>query len=191
MKGIFYFYICLVVVSCTQANKHKTELLEKRKTDSLISKMENLFPNYKDNSLVREEMEKYLSEKSDSIFVFKEFDDIPMSVFKISKNPYGKGMIVQLYADNKYDNNEIKSNYLTFDIIGFINEDQAKKINEKSKYYIVGKNVKQINSTQLSALVPMSYYSPITKIDQDAYGDTYLLNLGIAVMELDSLKLID
>ncbi|AZA50336.1 hypothetical protein EG346_20090 [Chryseobacterium carnipullorum] len=191
MKRILYMFICLGVVSCTQTNKNETIKQPKRKTDSLIITMENKFPNYKDNSLVREEMEKYLSNKADSIFVFKEFDDIPMSVFKLSKNPYGKGMLVQLYADNKYEKNENKSNYLTFDIIGFISDEEAKKINEKSKYYVIGKNVNRINSNQLSVLVPMSYYSPETKIDQDSFGDTYLFNLGIAAMEVDSLKLIN
>jgi len=118
------------------------------------------------------------------------FDDIPLKVFRMGKNPHGKGALVHFYTDN-YDTkipNRLSDKF-NFDIIGFMNEDIAKTINEDEKYYVYGKKFKRLSEDEVFLLVNRVYHSPGTSIGKGLY-EVYEFTIGDLMCEIDSVKIV-
>lgn len=190
MKNTLFLLIIISLSSCNQQQKEKVEV-EKRKIEPILESVIKKYPNYTDNTLVRENATKELDKKIDSVLTLGYLNDIPLKVFRIGKNPHGKGALIQFHTDN-YDSDkpDILSNRLNFDIIGFMNEKLASTLKEDGTYYIYGKNLKRLSKTEVFLIVTQVYYSPGTEISKDAIYDVYNYNIGDILTEIDSVKLI-
>lgn len=187
-----YLLTIISLISCNnQQQKEKVEV-EKRKIDPILESVVKKYPNYTDNTLVRENATKELDKTIDSILKSGYLDDIPLKVFRIGKNPHGKGALIQFHTDN-YDSDkpDILSNRLNFDMIGFMDEKLASTLKEDETYYVYGKNLKRLSKTEVFLIVPQVYFSPGTEISKDAIYDVYNYNIGDILKEIDSVKLID
>lgn len=185
--------ICLLLMSCGQTGKTNNSQtkgdipkrnMDKYLEDIFISK----YPNYMDNELVRDKATKELKKVVDSLYRKKYLEDIPLKVFKVRKNPHGKGAIVQFYADNKYSEDNLLSNDLGFDIIAFMNEELASTLSENSetKYYVYGHKYNRATQAMVDILVDMTYYSTETLISTASHSNKF--NIGNFICEVDSLK---
>lgn len=183
--GIFTF------LSCNNPNhKNKeTDKIETRKIDPILDALTKKYPNYTDNSIVRENATKELDKKIDSLLNLNYLDDIPLKVFRMGKNPHGKGALVQFHTDN-YDSDQPNrlSDRLNFDIVGFMDEKLASTLTEDGTYFIYGKKLKRLNETEVFLIVNQVYYSPGTEISKDAIFDVYNFNIGDVLCEIDSVK---
>ncbi len=179
------------LVSCNnQLHKNEVEIV-KRKIDPILEKLLSKYPNYEENSIVRENATEELDKKIDSILNFGYLDDIPLKVFKIGKNPHGKGALIQFHTDGyNRESPELLSNRLNFDIIGLMDEKLASTLNDDGTYYVYGKNLKRLNETEVFLIVKQVYYSPGTEISKDAIYDVYEYDIGNIMMEIDSVKFI-
>jgi hypothetical protein len=195
MKNTFTILILFgLLSSCNQSkNTDNKETITKRKTDILLENLEKKFPNYKENQMVRENMQKELDKKIDSVYKLNYLDDIPMKVFRIGKNPHGKGALIQFHTDNfDSENRSLLSDRLNFDIIGFMDEQKASQLKEDGTYLISGKMLKRLNETEVFLIVPQVYYSPGTEISKDGiYDEIFNYNVGDLLMEIDNAKLIN
>lgn len=196
MKHTFIILIFFsILISCNQSKKsEKTESkLIKRKTDLLLENLEKKYPNYKENQIVRDNMKNELDKKIDSVYKLNFLDDIPVKVFRMGKNPHGKGALIQFHTDNfDTDNRELLSDRLNFDIIGFMTEEKASQLKEDGTYLISGKMLKRLNKTEVFLIVPQVYYSPWTEISKDMiYDEIFNYNIGDLLMEIDNAKLVD
>jgi hypothetical protein len=192
MRATMYLLTIISLISCNnQQQKEKVEV-EKRKIDPILESVVKKYPNYTDNTLVRENATKELDKTIDSIFKSGYLDDIPLKVFRIGKNPHGKGALIQFHTDN-YDSDkpDILSNRLNFDMIGFMDEKLASTLKEDETYYVYGKSLKRLSKTEVFLIVPQVYFSPGTEISKDAIYDVYNYNIGDILKEIDSVKLID
>lgn len=189
-KILFILIFGFLMISCNQ--KKKTEVVESRKIDPILSEIfEKDFSTYKENTLIKERALKELIKQIDSLAPLNYLEDIPLEVFRIQKNPHGKGAIVQFTTDNFGRNKtKILSNQLEFDLIGLMSEELASTINEKKKYLIRGKNYKRLNKTETYILVNQTYFSPEPEISKDGiYSGFYNFKVGVLLAEIDSLKL--
>jgi hypothetical protein len=185
--------ICLVIISCGQTgtlnNGYATNEIPKRKIDKYL---ENIFfskyPNYQDNEMIRDKATIELRKTIDSLYKNKYLEDVPLKIFKIKKNPHGKGAIVQFYADNQYEVDTMLSNELGFDVIGLMSEELASTLSESSdkKYFIYGHNYNRVTQPMADILVGMTYYSTVTEISTLSYSTKF--KIGNFICEIDSLK---
>ena len=191
MKNFFFLVMIHALVSCNnQLHKNEVEIV-KRKIDPILEKLLSKYPNYEENSIVRENATEELDKKIDSILNFGYLDDIPLKVFKIGKNPHGKGALIQFHTDGyNRESPELLSNRLNFDIIGLMDEKLASTLNDDGTYYVYGKNLKRLNETEVFLIVKQVYYSPGTEISKDAIYDVYEYDIGNIMMEIDSVKFI-
>lgn len=188
-KLLLSILICFISCNNTQ-QKSKTEKAEFRKIDPILESIIKKYPNYAENTIVRDDASKELDRKIDSILNLDYFNDIPLKVFRIGNNPHGKGALIQFYTDNyDYEKPNILSNKFNFDIIGFMDKDLASTLKEDGKYYVYGKKLKRLNQQEISVLVSQVYFSPQTEINKDAIWDTYNFNVGDILMEIDSVKI--
>jgi hypothetical protein len=192
MKKNLIIFCCLsLLLSCdmpqpSQSNVVKIPL---RKIDPILQQLEKKFPNYKDNQIVRDNAEEYLQHTVDSVLSLGYLNDIPLKVFKIGKNPHGKGALVQFYSDNySSDRPNRLSDRLKFDIIGFMDEKLAASLKEGGQYFVYGKKLKRLTETEAFLIVNQTYYAPETKIDKDAIWDVYNFYVGDLICEVDSIK---
>jgi hypothetical protein len=164
-------------------------MVEKRKIDTFLETLTSKYSNYTENSVVRENAAKELDYKIDSIVKLGYLSDIPLKVFRILKNPHGKGALIQFYTENLNTIiPERMSDRLTYDLIGMMDEKIANSIKEDSSYIIFGKYLKRLNETEVFLLVNQVYYSPRTEINKDVISDVYKFNIGILLYEIDSVK---
>lgn len=161
-----------------------------RKIDKYLNNIFKIdYPNYSNNELVRENAKESLKKLIDSVYDKGYFEDIPMKIFKIRKNPYGKNAIIQFYADNwSSEDNRLSSN-LGFDIIGLVPESFASELSENNytTYYIYGSNYKRADHNVTTSLVPMTYYSTEIEIEKTSYSVPKFI-IGNFICEIDSLK---
>ena len=196
MKQFFILLISLgILTSCNQSKKteNQEQKIVKRKTDLMLESLEKKYPNYKENQIVRENMQNDLDKKIDSVYKLNFLDDIPVKVFRMGKNPHGKGALIQFHTDNfDSDNRNLLSDRLNFDIIGFMTEEKASKLKEDGTYLISGKMLKRLNKTEVFLIVPQVYYSPGTEISKDIiYDEIFNYNIGDLLMEIDAAKPIN
>lgn len=196
MKQIFIFLLSFgILSSCNQSTKTENQehKIVKRKSEKLLENLEKKYPNYKENQIVRDNMQKELDKKIDSLYKLNFLDDIPVKVLSIEKNPHGKGAIIQFYTDNfDTDNRDLLSNRLNFDIIGFMDEQKASQIKEDGIYLVSGKMLKRLNEIEVFSIVPQVYHSPDTEISKDAiYDEVYNFYIGDLLMEIDNAKLLN
>ena len=194
MKHIFILLISfgILTTSCNQSSKteNQEQKIVKRKSDKILESLEKKYPNYKENQIVRENMQKELDKKIDSIYKLNFLDDIPVKVFRIGKNPHGKGALIQFHTDNfDSENRNLLSDRLNFDIIGFMDEEKASQLKEDGTYLISGKMLKRLTETEVFLIVPQVYYSPGTEISKDGiYDEVFNFNIGDLLMEIDDAK---
>ena len=194
MKHFLTLLIVIGLFSCNdqQQNDSIKSKIEKRKLDPILEGIIKTYPNYTDNQIVRENASKLLDKKMDSILSSGILNDIPLRVFRIGKNPHGKGALVQFYTDNYVsDKPELLSNRLNFDIIGFMDESLASTLKDHGTYYVYGKKMKRLNETEVFLIVNQVFYSPGTEISKDASGYIYNFNIGDILCEIDSVKAIN
>jgi hypothetical protein len=196
MKQYFILLISLAILtSCNQSKKteNQEQKIVKRKTDLMLESLEKKYPNYKENQIVRENMQNDLDKKIASVYKLNFLDDIPVKVFRMGKNPHGKGALIQFHTDNfNTDNRNLLSDRLNFDIIGFMTEEKASKLKEDGTYLISGKMLKRLNQTEVFLIVPQVYYSPGTTISKDIiYDEIFNYNIGDLLMEIDNAKLVN
>ena len=68
MKNFFFLVMIHALVSCNnQLHKNEVEIV-KRKIDPILEKLLSKYPNYEENSIVRENATEELDKKIDSIF---------------------------------------------------------------------------------------------------------------------------
>lgn len=191
MKYILLMLGLFAITSCenvSQKNKESSKV-ESRKIDPILDALIRAYPNYKDNSVVRELATDALDKRIDSILNLNYLDDIPLKVFRMGKNPHGKGALVQFHTDN-YDIERPNrlSDRLNFDIVGFMDEDLATTLRDDGVYYIYGRNFKRLSEAEVFLIVNQVYYSPGTQISKDAILDVCNFNIGDILCEIDSVK---
>lgn len=197
MKRIALFFIVSIFISScvpvSQKNSTETKAVQKKIEPYLDKIFTDKYPNYKSNTLTRDNALSELMTKIDSLLPYRYLEEIPLKVFRIQKNPHGKGAIVQFYADNyDYKNKSDLSNQLGFDIIGLMSEELAGSLNDKSKYLVFGKKYNRLDKTKTYLIVSQSYYSPTPEISEDAiFSGVYNFQIGVFLCEVDSVKLID
>ena len=195
-KLTLLFTICILFVACvpiSQKNSTEAKIEQKqatipeRKIEPFLNKIFiNEYPNYQNNELVKDKALRELMSKIDSLAPLKYLEEIPLKIFRIQKNPHGKGAIVQFYSDNS--GAAPLSDRLGFDIIGLMSEDIASSLNENSKYLISGKKYNRLDKTKTYLIVPQSYYSPIPEISKNTSTGVFAFNIGIFICEVDSIK---
>lgn len=196
MKHIFILLISfgILTTSCNQFSKtdNQEQKIVKRKTDKILEGLEKKYPNYKENQIVRKNMQKELDKKIDSIYKLNFLEDIPVKVFKIRENPHGKGALIQFHTDNfDSDNSNLLSDRLNFDIIGFMDKEKASQLKEDETYLISGKMLKRLTETEVFLIVPQVYYSPETEISKDGiYDEVFNFNIWDLLMEIDDAKTV-
>lgn len=192
MKKIIKLFFTFLIISILfiQCKKEESIKIPKRKLDPFLEEIFiKKFPNFKENDLVKEKALDQLNKKIDSLYPLKYLEDIPLKIFKIQKNKNGKGAIVQFYADNKDETNNILTSDVGFDVIGLMDEKLASTLsaNNIQTYYIRGHNYKRMDKTMISVLVDMTYYSPTPEISTELYGINNI-NLGNFICEIDSIR---
>lgn len=190
MKYIILTLGLFLIFSCNNPNqKDKDEdKIETRKIDPILDALTKKYPNYTDNTIVRENATKELDKTIDSLLNMNYLDDIPLKIFSIGKNPHGKGALVQFHTDNYNSTNRL-SDRLNFDIIGFMDEKLASTLKEDETYFVYKKNLTRLSRTEVFLIVNQVYYSPETEISEDAIFNVYNFNIGDILCEIDSVKL--
>ena len=184
----------IFLFSCNeQRNKKSTENIPEIKQTEIELILNqiflNKFPNFADNDIVRQKAFKEFNGKVDSLIKAKEFIDIPLRIYSIGTNPNGKGAIVQLYADEYEPANKAIPIKIIYNVIGFMNEDKASRLSENSNqtYSLVGHNYKRATETMTTILTSSNKYPTEQKI-LDRILDTYYINLGTFICEVDAIK---
>jgi hypothetical protein len=193
MKYLLTFLTILTFISCDDYQSKTTEDKKPitRQIDPILENIIKKYPNYKDNQIVRDNATKELDKKIDSILPLGMLKDIPLKVFRIGKNPHGKGALIQFYTDNySNDRPDLLSDRLNFDIIGFMDENLASTLKDKGVYYVYAKKLKRLDKTEAFLIVNQVYYSPGTEISKDAIWDVYRFDIGDILCEIDSVKII-
>ncbi|MBS1668374.1 MAG: hypothetical protein JST58_13440 [Bacteroidetes bacterium] len=197
MKNILCltFILAFGLISCNDYNeKTETEIanLQKRKIDKILDKIfVDEYPTYTKNEIVRGKALKELVQKVDSLLPLNYLNDIPLKVWRISKNPHGKGALIHLYADNYSSDRQTLSDRLGFDIIGFMDEDKASKLIDTKKYFVFGSKFNRLTKEETFLIVNQIYYSPRPEITANViYNDIYNFNIGNFACVIDSLKVV-
>lgn len=193
MKYNAFIIGLLSIFSCNSPNneENSTDKTKYRKIDPILEALISKYPNYIENTIVRENATKELDKKIDSILHLGYLNDIPLRVFKMEKNPLGKGALVQFYTDNYKVNQSNKlSDRLNFDIIGFMDEKLASTLSESGTYFIYGNKLKRLDETDLFLGDYKVYFSPETAIKEDVFFHVYNFNIGDISCQIDSVKLV-
>jgi hypothetical protein len=195
MKKIKYsFYLLLFLFGCNDFNQN-TNLSDlknsQRKIDLELDRIFNQkYPNYQINELVKSNALIEFQNTIDSLVPNHILEDIPLQILKVQKNPNGSGAIVHFYARN-FNTSEPKllSDNVTFDLIGFTSEQIASSLNEKKQYFAFGHNHKRLSKEESDLIARITYYSNDIEIEENySYRNTYAYNLGVYLVELDSIK---
>lgn len=191
MKYIILTLGFFTILSCNNPNLKNREIekIETRKIDPILESLAKKYPNYTENSIVRENASKELDKKIDSLLNLNYLDDIPLKVYIMGKNPHGKGALVQFYTNNfNSDQPDRLSDRLNFDIVGLMDEKLASTLTEDGTYFIYGKKLKRLNEKEVFLIVNQVYYSPGTEISKDLIYNVYNFNIGDILCKIDSVK---
>lgn len=190
MRYIFLTLVLFSIFSCGSSSQDdkKTAKTNNRKMDPVLKALAKKYTNYHKNPIIRENATKELDEKIDSLINLNYLDDIPLQVFRIGKNPHGKGALVHFYTHNYNVYENRLSDRLNFDIIGFMDEKLASTLKEDGTYFVYGKKMKRLTEQEVSLLVTQVFYSPGTEISKQGMDDIYSFNIGDILCEVDSVK---
>ncbi len=192
MRYIIFILGILTILSCNNDTNKAINVIKTRKIDPILNALTKKYPNYKDNSIVRENATKELDKKIDSLLNFNYLDDIPLKVFRMGENPYKtntKGALVQFHTDNyNSDQPNRLSDRLNFDIVGLMDEKLATTLTEGGTYFIYGKKLKRLSQTEVFLMGNNAYYTSETEISKDPIFDVYNFNIGVISCEIDSVK---
>lgn len=178
----------LLITACTSAPQKVEDEKKLNKIDPYLNSLVKKFPNYLSNDLIRIKAEKALSNDLDSLVKNNYFDDIPLKILTISKNPHGKGSLVQFHVDQVVRPDRL-SDAATFDVIGLMEDSLAETLNDKATYKIKGSYKAALDQTQVSVLVNQTYYSPDLLFSKNSFDDNQF-NLGVFLCEVKSVELI-
>lgn len=184
-KIIFTILFLFIIFSCKENNyelKEDTTVIKYSKVDTILNSLLKKYPNYSENTFVRQKASIELKSKIDSIINLGVFDKIPLKILNIGKNPHGKGALVQFYTETNYSP-KLPSDTFYFDVIGLMDDKLASTINESDTYYIFSKNYKRLNKNEVNILVDRTYYSTDVEISEDKK-----FYVGIYIGVIDSLK---
>ena len=194
MKHIILLLTVISIFSCYNTNADETDTekktlkIEQRKIDPILKAIVAKYPAYAENNLVRENAADELKQKIDSLLQLGYFQDIPLKVIRVGKNPNGKGAYVHLYTDNfDFARPGQLSDRLNFDLYGFTSEQIAGQIKEKGSYFVYGKNFKMLNGDEASVLFNIVFHSKNFQITQNM-GDVFNFNIGCMACEIYALK---
>ena len=193
--SIYLFLTILCVATSCDTNKAVKEqpAVETKKLDPVLNQIfKKNFPTFENNQLVSDNALTALNKAVDSVLSMNYLADFPLKVLRVSKNPHGKGALVQFYTDDTSDADSVLSNRVRFDIIGFMEESLAATIDENGKYFIRGHNYNRLSETQISLLVKQVFHSTKPEITKDVISDgPSVFNLGNFMCEVDSLSKVD
>jgi hypothetical protein len=168
--------------------ERKSAKIEQRKIDSILIAIVAKYPAYTENNLVRENAAIELHKKIENGLQSGYFQDIPLKVMRMGKNPHGKGAFVHFYTDNfDYTRGGRLSDRFNFDLYGFISEKLAGQLKEKGAYYVYGKNFKMLHGAEASLLFNIVFHSKKIEITQNT-GDVFNYNIGCMSCEIYALK---
>ena len=194
MKKIIALLLITLSFACKQkSNSDSIVKIEKRKIDTVLEEiLIKKYPNYLSNDLINEKATKELVTKVDSLLANGVLNEFPLKIMSISKNPHGKGALVQLYVDNgiftEEKNHEgLLSNSVQFDVIALMSEEKAEKLIKDECYLVTGKTTR-VNQNQLDILVKMSYYGASPSIEESYSDKKPMFKIGAFVVEVESLK---
>jgi len=176
----------IAFTSCgDRAPPKKSAEAVKRRIDPLL---ENIFitkyPTYASNEIVRGNALKDLLHLADSIAPLNYFSEFPLQVLKIQKNPHGKGALVQWYTNKSYlDKSKLLSDKFNFDLMGFMSESEAAKLNDNARYYVFAHNFRRLTATETFVMVNRVYHAPEAEIN---ISNNYF-NAGVFLCEVDSV----
>lgn len=184
------FNLVLFIVIFSKCNNSNTnpELKNQRKMDSILYELfVNKYPNYENNELVRTNAAFDLQLATDTLAHLHYLEDIPLKVLKVSMLPTGTGAIAHFYADNQaHGRKDNLSSRLQFDIIGFMDIEEASEILESNKYLVYGKNYDRMTDGEIRLVTKQTYYSSYVQISRD--NGTSKFGIGVFSCEVDSIK---
>jgi hypothetical protein len=184
MKKLTILFL-LIIFSCSEKN-NKIEEQPKRKIDLIFDEISKKYKNFEKNPIASDDLKQEFDKKIDSLdklgILDKYLNDenVNLKIWKIFKNPYGDGAIIQLYVDDLDDGNRFK-----YDIVGLMDKNKASKIEamEGEPVFIQGKKMKRLNEAEASILpVQQYYYNNKTEINRKDN-----IEIGNYIMEIDSL----
>lgn len=163
-KLLFFMPFALLLFSChtegsDQQPDNSNDVINVRKIDPILNEIFiNKYPNFKENSIVRDQANLELTHQIDSLVHLGYLDDIPLKVLRIQDLEDESGVLVQFYASNKHSGNELLSSSLEFEIFGLMSREKASTINESLKYKVSAKNFKRLTNEEAFVLVPNVQY---------------------------------
>ena len=184
MKKLTILFL-LIIISCSEKNSKIVEQ-PKRNIDLIFDKISKKYPNFENNPIASDDLKKELDKKIDSLDnlgVLDKYlndDNANLKIWKIFKNPYGDGAIIQLYVDDLENGNKFK-----YDIVGFMDKKKASKIEalEGELVFIQGHKMKRLNQAEASVLpIKQYYYDNETEINNNDN-----IKIGNYIMVIDSL----
>lgn len=181
--------VFVLVISCEQksVNEAPAVIIEPKAIDSILEKVFlNDFPSYGENTLARELALESLLAKVDSTMPLGYFNDIPMKVWYVKKNPFGEGAMIHFFTTNEQNSKDLLSSRLNFDLVGFFDEKKASTIKENETYFIRGKNFNRIDATQVDIVLEKVKFKKEPELTRSTNQD-YTFNLGTILFEIDSL----
>lgn len=182
--------LAFLIFSCQEKEVTKEEY---RKIDPLLNiAFKDSFSNFIGNDLVFNNAFKFLESKKDSIIENNILDDMPLEIFKVFKNPKAEGAIIHFikHPTTKYYNfnqrrDTIFSDFVTFDLLAAIPENQAKDLSKGQMFYVKSKK-HFIDISPISDLFTnQTYYQRKFHIEHSR--DEISINYGILFTEVDSL----
>lgn len=145
------------------------------------------YPNYEKNELSQENALNEIIAAVDSLAPLHYLEDIPLEIFRIQKNPHGKGAIVQLYTGRRYLTDTAVIAKLRFEVISLMPDSLAIALDEEKEYMIRGKKYKRL-SDEVYMIVGQTFFSPTPNVEE--YIGIHAFQAGIFMCEVDSMVMV-
>ena len=134
-KPLLYLSILISIASCNESQQTQTVFIKPKNDDRNIDKcLTEIFitkyPTFAENELVRQKAFLKFNKKIDSISKINKLEDIPLNIYSISKNPHGKGAIVQFYANEINPTNKSLPIKIIYNVFGLMSEKLASTLSE-------------------------------------------------------------
>ena len=171
----------------------------KRKSDKVLEVvLLKKYPNYETNSIVRQQAQLVLKKKIDSLLEEDFLNDVPLSIKSMSSPEKFDAAVVHFFTDNidlSVENPELLSNRLNFEIIGLVDKELAKTLQDNKKYKVFGHKFSRIDNVSFSVLsenkvVGELMYGVDSKIEYSGLLSTYTFKLGAFMCSVDSVKIV-
>jgi len=183
-KTLLLLSLLTLFASCQEEKKDTIQL---KKIDQELYKLVKKYPNYAENTLSAQKLLQSLTTKVDSLAPNNLFDDLPLTVLRVKKNPHGKGNMIILHTPPHGYNDTLLSSLVNLNYIALIDDDnKALSITEGKNYKIHGIKIYRINEVERELITPEIYYEATPSINKD-YTLKSRFNLGTFVIETDSI----